>query len=227
MSELDEWFDSVDPAMLQRLTDGKQLRDGFARFMLNYQFAIDEIMTKINILRTEFEHLHDYSPIEHVNSRLKSPESLLLKAKNRDLGLNLESIRDGVLDIAGVRIVCSFVSDAYWLAEMLSSQRDITVVTTKDYIAHPKPNGYKSLHLIVKVPVFLSESVQNVHVEVQIRTVAMDFWASLEHKIYYKYEHAIPKDILLELQEAAVVASQLDSKMERLHNEVHGPTSRR
>ncbi|MDD0857498.1 GTP pyrophosphokinase family protein [Arthrobacter alpinus] len=227
MSELDEWFDSVDPATLQRLTDGKQLRDGFARFMLNYQFAIDEIMTKINILRTEFEHLHDYSPIEHVNSRLKSPESLLTKARTRDLGLNLESIREGVLDIAGVRIVCSFVSDAYWLAEMLSSQRDITVVTTKDYIAHPKPNGYKSLHLIVKVPVFLSESVQNVHVEVQIRTVAMDFWASLEHKIYYKYEHAIPSDILLELQEAAVVASQLDSKMERLHNEVHGPTSRR
>ncbi|WP_082634331.1 GTP pyrophosphokinase [Arthrobacter alpinus] len=227
MSELDEWFDSVDPATLQRLTDGKQLRDGFSRFMLNYQFAIDEIMTKINILRTEFEHLHDYSPIEHVNSRLKSPESLLNKARTRDLGLNLESIREGVLDIAGVRIVCSFVSDAYWLAEMLSSQRDITVVTTKDYIAHPKPNGYKSLHLIVKVPVFLSESVQNVHVEVQIRTVAMDFWASLEHKIYYKYEHAIPSDILLELQEAAVVASQLDSKMERLHNEVHGPTSRR
>lgn len=227
MSELDEWFDNVDPETLQRLSDGKQLRDGFARFMLNYQFAIDEIMTKINILRTEFEHLHAYSPIEHVNSRLKSPESLLSKAKGRELGLSLESIREGVLDIAGVRIVCSFVSDAYWVAEMLSSQRDITVVTTKDYIAHPKPNGYKSLHLIVKVPVFLSESVQNMHVEVQIRTVAMDFWASLEHKIYYKYEHAIPSDILLELQEAAVAASQLDAKMERLHNEVHGPASRR
>lgn len=226
MSELDEWFDSVEPEAIQRLAEGKQLRDGFSRFMLNYQFAIDEIMTKINILKSEFQHLHDYSPIEHVSARLKSPESLLDKARRREIPLTSEALSENVLDVAGVRIVCSFTADAYWLAEMISSQQDITVVTTKDYIANPKPNGYKSLHLIVKVPIFLSESIQNTHVELQIRTVAMDFWASLEHKIYYKYDHAIPASILAELREAAVAASRLDSKMERIHNDVQGKVSR-
>ncbi len=222
MSELNDWFDSVDPEAIRRMAEGKALRDGFARFMLNYQFAIEEIMTKINILKTEFEHLHDYSPIEHVGSRLKSPESLLDKARRRQIPLTFASLSQNVLDVAGVRIVCSFNSDAYWLAEMISSQQDITVVEVKDYIANPKPNGYKSLHLIVQVPIFLSESIQNMHVELQIRTVAMDFWASLEHKIYYKYDHAIPAAILEELQDAAAVASQLDSKMERIHHDLHG-----
>lgn len=226
MSELDEWFDNVEPGTMQRLADGKSLRDGFSRFMLNYQFAIDEIMTKINILKSEFELLHDYSPIEHVSARLKSPESLLDKARRREIPLTSEALSENVLDVAGVRIVCSFNSDAYWVAEMISSQKDITVVTTKDYIAKPKPNGYKSLHLIVSVPIFLSESIQNMHVEVQIRTVAMDFWATLEHKIYYKYDQTIPASIRTELQEAAAVASRLDSKMERIHHEVHGTVSR-
>lgn len=226
MSELDEWFETVDPETIRRLSEAKQLSDGFSRFMLNYQFAIDEIMTKIIILKSEFQHLHDYSPIEHVSARLKSPESLLDKARRREIPLTSEALSENVLDVAGVRIVCSFTADAYWLAEMISSQQDITVVTTKDYIANPKPNGYKSLHLIVNVPIFLSESIQNMHVELQIRTVAMDFWASLEHKIYYKYDHAIPASILSELREAAEVASRLDSKMERIHNDVQGAVAR-
>ena len=221
MSDAEEWLDSVDPETIQRMVDSKQLRNGFARFMLNYQFAMDEIMTKINILKTEFEHLHDYSPIEHVSARLKSPESLLAKAKRRDLPLSFEALSENILDVAGVRIVCSFISDAYWVAKMITSQPDITVVTIKDYIADPKPNGYKSLHIIVKVPIFLSESVQNIHVELQIRTVAMDFWASLEHKIYYKYDKNVPTELLAELKEAAGVADRLDSTMERIHNEVH------
>ncbi|WP_245934560.1 GTP pyrophosphokinase [Arthrobacter psychrolactophilus] len=226
MIELNEWFDSSDPAVVQRMNEGKQLREGLARFMLNYQFAIEEVMTKINILKTEFEHLHDYSPIEHVSSRLKSPESLLEKARRRDIPLTFESLSANVLDVAGVRIVCSFQSDAYWLAKMIGSQQDITVVAIKDYIANPKPNGYKSLHLIVRVPIFLSESIQNMHVELQIRTVAMDFWASLEHKIYYKYDHAIPASILAELKDAAAVASRLDTKMERIHEDVQGKIPR-
>ena len=221
MSGSNEWFDSVDPETIQRMADSKNLRDGFARFMLNYQFAMDEIMTKINILKTEFEHLHDYSPIEHVSARLKSPESLLSKARRRDLPLSFETLSENVLDVAGVRIVCSFISDAYWVAKMITSQPDITVVTVKDYIEEPKPNGYKSLHIIAKVPIFLSESVQNIHVELQIRTVAMDFWASLEHKIYYKYDKEVPAELLAELKEAAGVADRLDSTMERIHNEVH------
>jgi putative GTP pyrophosphokinase len=225
MSESNEWFDSVDPGTIQRMADSKQLRDGFARFMLNYQFALDEIMTKINILKTEFEHLQDYSPIEHVSARLKSPESLLAKAGRRDLPLSFAALSENVLDVAGVRIVCSFISDAYWVARMITSQPDITVVTIKDCIAEPKPNGYKSLHIIVKVPIFLSESVQNIHVELQIRTVAMDFWASLEHKIYYKYDKEVPAELLAELKEAAGVADRLDSTMERIHNEVHHTAS--
>lgn len=192
----------------------------FARFMLNYQFAIDEIMTKINILTTEFEHLHEYSPIEHVNARLKSPESILEKARRRGVETTFESIRANILDIAGVRVVCSFISDAYWVAKMLARQSDITVVQVKDYIETPKANGYKSLHLIVRVPIFLSESVEHMNVELQIRTVAMDFWASLEHKIYYKFDQEVPEALLTELAEAADVANRLDAKMERLHNEV-------
>lgn len=226
MSEQNQEFDSFDPATMEQMAKGKALRDGLAHFMLNYQFAIEEIMTKINILKTEFEHLHDYSPIEHVSSRLKSPESILNKAQRRKLPLTLAALSENVLDIAGVRIVCSFNADAYWIAEMISSQQDITVVTIKDYIANPKANGYKSLHLIVKVPVFLSESIQDMPVELQIRTVAMDFWASLEHKIYYKYDQAIPAGILAELTDAATAASRLDSKMERIHDDVHGKLPR-
>ena len=203
-----------------KLTAARALRVEFSRFMLNYQFAIDEIMTKINILTTEFEHLHEYSPIEHVSSRLKSPDSIFDKARRRGHALTIESLGDSIHDIAGVRVVCSFISDAYWVAEMLSTQSDVTVVTVKDYIANPKPNGYKSLHLIVKVPIFLSGSVEEMHVEVQIRTVAMDFWASLEHKIYYKFGQEIPADLLAELTDAAGVANRLDVKMERLHDEV-------
>jgi len=199
----------------------------FARFMLNYQFAIDEIMTKINILTTEFEHLHEYSPIEHVNARLKSPESILEKARRRGIEMSFDSFRDNILDIAGVRVVCSFISDAYWVAKMLATQSDITVVQVKDYIENPKQNGYKSLHLILRVPIFLSESVEHMNVELQIRTVAMDFWASLEHKIYYKFDQEVPAALLSELAEAADVANRLDAKMERLHNEVRAMPPRR
>jgi putative GTP pyrophosphokinase len=202
------------------LDAARTARTEFSRFMLNYQFAIDEIMTKINILKSEFEHLHDYSPIEHVNSRLKSAESIFDKAGRRDIPVTVESIRDSIHDIAGVRVVCSFISDAYWVAEMLTNQSDVTVVTIKDYIATPKANGYKSLHLIVKVPIFLSGSVEQVPVEVQIRTVAMDFWASLEHKIYYKFDQEVPASILAELAEAAEVANKLDVKMARIHEDV-------
>jgi len=215
---------AVSPSAVEvrkaELDTARAARTEFSRFMLNYQFAIDEIMTKINILKTEFEHLHDYSPIEHVNSRLKSADSIFDKARRRDVPVTVESIRDTIHDIAGVRVVCSFIRDAYWVAEMLTNQSDVTVVTVKDYIAEPKANGYKSLHLIVKVPIFLSGSVEEVPVELQIRTVAMDFWASLEHKIYYKFDQEVPESILSELADAAEVANRLDVQMARIHEEV-------
>ena len=197
-----------------------QLRDEFTRFMMSYEFGVAELLTKINILREEFTHIHRYSPIEHVSSRVKSAESILRKVQRKDVPFTLDGIREGIQDIAGIRITCSFISDTYRLAEMIGGQSDVTVLETKDYIARPKPNGYQSLHLIVEVPVFLTDRVQPVRIELQIRTIAMDFWASLEHKIYYKYDRNIPERLLDELTEAATAATMLDQKMERLHTEV-------
>ncbi len=198
----------------------RQIRDTFKGFMLNYQFGIDEIMTKINILRAEFEHTNEYSPIEHVTSRLKSVESISGKMRRKGGPFTMAHVRETIRDIAGVRVVCSFIEDAYTIADALTQQQDITVIDLKDYIAEPKPNGYRSLHLIVEVPIFLSSTSVNVPVEVQIRTIAMDFWASLEHKIYYKFDNDIPAPLLEGLREAAVTAGRLDVQMEQIHREV-------
>ena len=198
----------------------RELKTQLTRFMMSYKFATDEMMTKINILKEEFSSIHDYSPIEHVSSRLKSPEGILQKAVRTGCPIELGEIRDHIQDIAGIRITCSFVSDTYRVCDMLTSQQDVTVLKIKDYIATPKPNGYRSLHLLVAVPVFMSDRVQPVTVEIQIRTIAMDFWASLEHKIHYKYGGSVPEDLLVDLTQAADVASRLDMKMERLHEQV-------
>lgn len=197
-----------------------QLRNDFTRFMMGYKFGTDELMTKINILKEEFTHIHQYSPIEHVTSRLKTPESLLEKARRKNCPLTFEDIRKNIFDIAGIRITCSFISDTYRVADMLTGQSDVQVIEIKDYIASPKPNGYKSLHVIVEIPVFMTDRVQPVLVELQIRTIAMDFWASLEHKIFYKYRGAIPVALLDELTDAAESANRLDVKMEHLHDEI-------
>ena len=198
----------------------RELKTELTRFMMSYKFATDEMMTKINILKEEFSSIHDYSPIEHVSSRLKAPEGILKKAVRTSCPIELDEIRDHIQDIAGIRITCSFVSDTYRVCDMLTSQQDVTVLKIKDYIATPKPNGYRSLHLLVAVPVFMSDRVQPVTVEIQIRTIAMDFWASLEHKIHYKYGGSVPEDLLVDLTQAADVASRLDMKMERLHEQV-------
>ncbi|TFD54617.1 GTP pyrophosphokinase family protein [Cryobacterium frigoriphilum] len=214
ISEAAEATSTVDIAEL------RALKNELTRFMMSYKFATDEMMTKINILKEEFGSIHDYSPIEHVSSRLKSPEGILKKALRKGYPLALESIRDNIQDIAGIRITCSFISDTYRVRDMLINQRDVTVLLEKDYIATPKANGYKSLHLIVAIPVFMSDRVQPVTVEVQIRTVAMDFWASLEHKIFYKYDGAVPDALVDDLKQAADVANRLDEKMEFLHDQV-------
>lgn len=198
----------------------KAMKVDLTRFMMAYKFALDEVNTKINILKEEFRYTHDYSPIEHTTSRLKSPEGIFKKAKRKNCGYSLPVIKEKVKDIAGIRITCSFRSDIYRLSEMLCSQKDIEVVECKDYIKEPKPNGYQSLHLIVKVPVFMSDREERVFVEIQIRTIAMDFWASLEHKIYYKYNNVVPERLTNELKEAAISATELDRKMEALHKEV-------
>ncbi|MFX4270817.1 GTP pyrophosphokinase [Propionibacteriaceae bacterium Y1685] len=204
----------------------RRFTEDASRFMLSYEFAVDEVMTKIGILQREFEHLHDYNPIEHYSSRIKSADSIMGKAGRLGLDLTFDNLRENLFDIAGVRITCSFISDTYRVAEMLSSQGDVTLLRTKDYITDPKPNGYKSLHLIVSIPIYLSDSVEHVPVEIQIRTIAMDFWASLEHKIYYRFHEVVPPELLEELVEAAEVADRLDHKMERIHEEVRGRPAR-
>lgn len=198
----------------------KAIKKELTRFMMKYKFALDEINTKINILKEEFQYIHDYNPIEHTSSRVKSPKSLYEKTLRKNSHFSLETIQEEIRDIAGIRITCSFRSDIYRISEMLCNQKDIELVERKDYIQHPKPNGYQSLHLIVKIPVFMSDCVEHVFVEIQIRTIAMDFWASLEHKIFYKYNHDIPERLAKELKEAAISATELDYKMERLHKEV-------
>ena len=201
----------------------RALRDEFQRFVLEYEFGMREVETKLAILRDEFQHTHDYNPIEHVSSRVKSPDGIVDKVARKSISGDFVSIREHITDIAGVRVTCSFVSDAYRLFDLLTAQDDITVLAVKDYIAEPKANGYQSLHAILEVPVFLSSGRVNVPVEVQFRTIAMDFWASLEHKIYYKYESQVPAELLAELKAAADTAAELDVKMERLHRELHGP----
>lgn len=190
------------------------------KFIMTYKFAVNEVTTKLNILNEEFKYVHDYNPIENISSRVKTPESILQKVKRKNCDLSIMSIKENIKDIAGVRITCSFISDVYKVYEMLQKQKDIDVVQCKDYIKSPKPNGYQSLHLIIRIPVFLSDRVEDTYVEIQIRTKAMDFWASLEHKIYYKFGKEIPENLTNELKEAALSAIELDKKMERLHEEV-------
>jgi len=197
----------------------REAHQRLSRFRMPYKFAIDEVTTKIAILREEFEETYDHSPIEHVRSRLKSPDSLFAKAAKRGADASPESIAATVLDIAGVRVVCPFVSDVYWIKDMLTRQADVTVLEVEDYIASPKPNGYRSLHLTIEIPVFLSDRTEQVPVELQLRTIAMDFWASVEHAIYYKYDATVPPTLLDELADAARTAADLDSRMARLRDE--------
>lgn len=190
------------------------------RVILMYDSALEEINTKINVLNKEFKLRYGYSPIEHVTSRIKSPESIVKKLQHNQKAATIENIVKYINDIAGIRIVCSFTSDIYTIAELIARQEDVKLLKIKDYIANPKANGYMSYHMIVSLPVYLSEKTVQTKVEIQIRTIAMDFWASLEHKIYYKYEGNAPEHIKRELKECADIAAFLDRKMLSLNNEI-------
>ncbi len=208
------------PEQLPAFADDTATRQAFTRFMNGYRFALQEMSTRIDILRQEFQSMHEYSPIEHVKERLKTPDSILRKARRRGISLSMESIRAHVRDIAGIRVSCSFVNDIYRVASMLVQQDDLKVASYKDYIEEPKPSGYRSLHLVVSVPIHLSDRVDSVFVEIQLRTVAMDFWASLEHKIYYKYDRDVPEHLLESLRSTAEDIARLDRQMERIHREM-------
>ncbi|MEC0231226.1 MULTISPECIES: GTP pyrophosphokinase [Paenibacillus] len=205
------------------INDLKNFKNEITRFMMTYKFALDAMETRVEILVQEFEMLHEYNPIEHTKSRLKSPESIFHKLNRKGGDISFTGIRDSIKDIAGMRITCSFISDIYVISNMLKNQSDLKILGEKDYIKHPKPNGYQSLHLLIEVPVHMSDRQESVCIEVQIRTIAMDFWASLEHKIYYKFNQgnqAVPGRLLDELKQAAAAAYALDLQMERLHAEI-------
>ena len=194
--------------------------DEWNRALLLYDSVLREINTKLEILNNEFKQAHQYNPIEHITSRIKSPESIARKIRKKGLELTVENIVKYVNDVAGVRIICSFTSDIYRIASSISNQDDVTVLRVKDYIANPKPNGYMSYHMIVSIPIFLTNDVIDTKVEIQIRTIAMEFWASLEHKIYYKFEGKAPAGIKDELKECANIISFLDEKMLSINESV-------
>ena len=194
--------------------------DSWMEVTLVYNSALKEIGTKLEILNDEFQHIHQYNPIEHIKSRVKTSESIVRKLKRRGYESTLENMVEHVNDIAGIRVICSFTSDIYRVAEMIGNQNDIKVLSIKDYIKNPKESGYKSYHMLVTVPIFLSDKMVNAKVEIQIRTVAMDFWASLEHKIHYKFEGNAPEHIKNELKECARMVSDLDARMLALNDEI-------
>ena len=194
---------------------------GFETFRHAYRAAIKEVRTKIEILSEDFAVRHDYNPIHHMERRLKSPESIEEKLQRYGKEISIESAREKIMDIAGIRVVCTFIDDVYAIADMLMEQNDITLIAKKDYIENPKDNGYRSLHLVLSVPVFLLNGCESVPVEVQIRTVAMDFWASLEHQLRYKKGKELTTKINFELKACAEVSAKLDKRMQGLFDEIN------
>lgn len=205
-----------DNSIVINLEDFKNGTAEFKKIMLMYKSALKEIETKVNILSDEFQTLYKYNPIEHIKTRLKSPESIIKKMERKNLGITYNNMVNYINDVAGIRIICSFLPDIYRIVEMFEKSEDLKIVEKKDYIKTPKQSGYSSFHLIVLVPVSFSNGTVDVKVEIQIRTIAMDFWASLEHKIKYKYENEVPKNISKELVSCARMIHQLDKKMSRL-----------
>lgn len=194
--------------------------DSWETVMFLYNSALKKVATKMDILNDEFRHIHNYNPIEYIKSRIKAPESIVKKLKRNGHESTIENMVNYINDIAGIRIVCSFTCDIYRIAEMIGRQNDLTVLSVKDYIRRPKESGYKSYHMLVTIPVYMSDGTVDTKVEIQIRTIAMDFWASLEHKIYYKFEGNAPDYISRELQECAGIVSRLDAKMLQLNKAI-------
>ena len=192
----------------------------YNKLMAYYRCAIMEVETKFNVLNEEFSLRYDRNPISGIKSRLKKLDSIKEKLERRELPFTLETVEEHIHDVAGVRVICSFVDDVYLLADALLSQDDITLLEKKDYIANPKENGYRSLHLIVAVPIFLEREKRVMQVEIQLRTIAMDFWASLEHQLRYKKDFDFTENMVKELQECAELSSQLDKRMDLLRQQV-------
>ena len=197
-------------------------KEPYDHLMAYYRCAIMEVETKFKVLNEEFSLEYDRNPIEDIKTRIKTTDSLLRKVRDRNIPLNLKAIEENITDIAGVRIICSFPEDIYRLADCLLSQDDITLITRKDYIQNPKPGGYRSLHLIVEVPIYLQNEKRKVKVEVQFRTIAMDFWASIEHKLRYKKNipDEIAEELSVELADCARASAALDLRMQEIRDRI-------
>ena len=193
---------------------------GFMELMMQYRCALMEVETKLNVLNAEFTMKNNRNPFESIKSRIKTPKSILEKLQRKGFEISVKGIEENLADVAGIRVICSFPDDIYATAKMLTDQDDIRVIQVKDYIINPKPNGYRSLHLILEIPIFLSNEKKNMKVEVQFRTIAMDFWASLEHKLKYKKNIENAEEISKELQRCAEASSQLDLGMQALRDRI-------
>lgn len=192
----------------------------FMELLMHNECALKEIETKLNVLNDEFSLRHNYNPIESIKTRVKDPMSIIEKMKRKGIPPSIENIENTLNDIAGIRVICSFPEDIYAIAEMLIKQDDIVLISKKDYIANPKPNGYRSLHLIIEIPIFLSKGKKYMKVEVQFRTIAMDFWASLEHKMRYKKDIENAEDIAQELKLCSEAINAIDYRMQDIRNRI-------
>lgn len=198
----------------------QQMVDEFFILQSRYTAAMREVQTKLEILDDDFHTCHRRNPIHHIESRIKTIPSMMEKLRRKHYDVNMSSAVAHLSDIAGIRVVCSYMEDVYTVARLLTSQDDVKVLSVRDYIRNPKPNGYRSLHLILQIPVFLQQGRVNVPVEVQLRTIAMDFWASLEHSMRYKARGEVPNDITRELLEASEDVAALDKRMQNLHDRI-------
>lgn len=208
---------------LQELQSSQALLEliaGLEQEMALYQSGIQEVRTKLEILQRDARFGEGHNPIDSIKSRIKSPMSIIEKMYRKGFPISLSSMRENLNDVAGIRVICPFIEDIYTVARMLTRQDDLVVMKEKDYIKNPKPNGYRSYHLVLQVPVFLSDRTEPVRVEVQLRTIAMDFWASLEHQIHYKTSCEVPDSVVDELRECAEIIAHTDERMQGLSKQI-------
>ena len=219
---------SLERALMERLSKSeittwlKNYAKPYQELMAYYRCALMEVETKFNVLNEELSLVYDRNPIETIKSRIKSPESIVDKVMRKGIPLTVDSIEKNISDIAGIRVICAFPNDIYMLSEALLRQDDVRLITRKDYIRQPKDNGYRSLHLIIETPIFLHNQTRLMKVEVQLRTISMDWWASLEHKIRYKKNLADDARVARELRECAEMGAELDRRMEKIHESTMG-----
>ena len=213
---------------IQSMTDSEamdwlyQKSEKFIRLMAYYRCAMMEVETKFNVLNEEYSLQHDRNPISSIRTRLKSPQSIKEKLQRKEVPLSIDAIEERLNDVAGVRVVCAFPEDVWMLAEAFLKQDDVTLIDRKDYITHPKPSGYRSLHLIVAIPIFLADEKRSMKVEVQLRTIAMNCWASLEHQLRYKKDRCMTKEMASELALCARLSAELDQRMDALRHAIEG-----